>query len=1241
MRILRIRFKNLNSLAGEWEIDLTDPVYVQNGIFAITGPTGAGKSTLLDAICLALYGRTPRLDRISRTSNEIMSRHTGECWAEVSFETSAGRYLCRWSQRRARLRSGGELQQPAQEISNAVTGEILSGKIRETAGIIEEITGMDFDRFTRSMLLAQGGFAAFLQAGADARAPILEQITGTGIYSTISRRVHERLGIERAGLAALETEKASLRMLSPEEEETLAARQASILLESKELRDHIAKLREAAAWREHLDRLLDQKAEVEVAQQALEREWTDFSPERMRLDLAACAARVEPSHFFLVSLRQEQQVETSRLDWLSQERPQREQEAVSARNSLTRAENALSALRSRQQESIPVLREIRELDRQLADRYAREQAAAEEEKVKEKAAGDLGAQSEALEHTSRLLEDERKRLEDEILRNGEDEQLSGRMPGIRQRCALYETARRALADSTDRLDKARDRQNTAAQKLSALVCEEKEREGGLSSARERIGVLTSQRSELLCGRTVSQCREESRVLSGHQYRLDQAKRLAGLLRVAGERIARGEADRLKLAHEKKQAQRDAREAELRIGELDARIGMLQSRRELNRVRLLYSQARSALAEGVPCPVCGSTSHPFHDKEAVPETDVFETGDATDEETKAEEELREAQKAQVAARIRLAALEKSLEGLDGQLAEKKGEADTLEAELASDRAVLSGMSDAEPDAEAPFKQWIAERESTLAVLMEKNKALLDAVDRLDELLEKERAALGKLEAQASDREKEGQIIRAEASKTVAETDRLQAERDGHKEILDTRLKEIREELSPYGMESPAADTIPDFLRALDERAVRARTRGARMSEILIENNKLAEQRAIVLERTRHTEASLEEVRLARAALKKEREMVQADRISRYGTRDPDREEKAISDSLHVSEQIAMESRKTCERAEKDFHEHVVRIDALQTSLSARADRIRNAEADFAGALLSEGFADEETFLAACLSGSERAVLQTKSDELEQRRTGLKARGAEIALQIEREETRAPTDQSAEVLRDDVLRREQRLSALDSEAGALRQQLSAQQETTRRHGLLLERIAVREGICRDWERLHGLIGSADGKKFRNFAQGVTFDLLIGHANHQLSRLSDRYLLVHDPDAPLELAVIDNDQAGDIRSTKNLSGGESFLVSLSLALGLSRMSSRKVRVDSLFLDEGFGTLDDDTLESALETLAGLRQEGKLIGLISHVPAIRERIPAKIQVVPVAGGRSRLVGPGCVDCSSRPDSI
>ena len=129
-----------------------------------------------------------------------------------------------------------------------------------------------------------------------------------------------------------------------------------------------------------------------------------------------------------------------------------------------------------------------------------------------------------------------------------------------------------------------------------------------------------------------------------------------------------------------------------------------------------------------------------------------------------------------------------------------------------------------------------------------------------------------------------------------------------------------------------------------------------------------------------------------------------------------------------------------------------------------------------------------------------------------------------------------------------------------------------------------------------------------------------------------MSERYLLIHDPQQPLALNVIDNYQAGEIRSTKNLSGGESFIVSLALALGLSSMASRKVRVDSLFLDEGFGSLDEDSMDIALETLAGLRQEGKLIGVISHMQALQERIPTRIRVEPLMGGKSRIIGPGCV---------
>jgi DNA repair protein SbcC/Rad50 len=192
VRIQQIRFKNLNSLSGEWHIDFTHAAFASDGIFAIIGPTGAGKTTILDAICLALYGRTPRLPKISRSGNEVMSRQTGECFAEITFETAAGRFRCHWSQHRARKRPDGELQAPKHEIADADSGKIVETKLRGVAEQIESATGMDYNRFTRSMLLAQGDFAVFLQAAADERAPILEQITGTEIYSRISMQVHAR-----------------------------------------------------------------------------------------------------------------------------------------------------------------------------------------------------------------------------------------------------------------------------------------------------------------------------------------------------------------------------------------------------------------------------------------------------------------------------------------------------------------------------------------------------------------------------------------------------------------------------------------------------------------------------------------------------------------------------------------------------------------------------------------------------------------------------------------------------------------------------------------------------------------------------------------------------------------------------------------------------------------------------------------------------------------------------------------
>lgn len=214
-------------------------------------------------------------------------------------------------------------------------------------------------------------------------------------------------------------------------------------------------------------------------------------------------------------------------------------------------------------------------------------------------------------------------------------------------------------------------------------------------------------------------------------------------------------------------------------------------------------------------------------------------------------------------------------------------------------------------------------------------------------------------------------------------------------------------------------------------------------------------------------------------------------------------------------------------------------------------------------------------------------------------------------------------------------EAELKSVMEEKGKKLNQLESNAQSRQIKEKLRGNIAAKEEEYENYRELDSLIGSHDGKNFSKFAQGVTFETLIGHANRQLRSMSDRYLLAANIDQSLDLHILDNYQGGERRSVKNLSGGESFIVSLALALGLSRMVSKKTRVDSFFLDEGFGTLDENSLDMALATLENLRGEGKMIGIISHIPAVKERIAVNVEIIGTSGGKSIISGPGCSGAS------
>ena len=288
------------------------------------------------------------------------------------------------------------------------------------------------------------------------------------------------------------------------------------------------------------------------------------------------------------------------------------------------------------------------------------------------------------------------------------------------------------------------------------------------------------------------------------------------------------------------------------------------------------------------------------------------------------------------------------------------------------------------------------------------------------------------------------------------------------------------------------------------------------------------------------------------------------------------------------------------------------------------------------MATSDFTDEAEFVGARLSQDERNTLSQQQQQIDYTLKQAQSLLAQNQQALMQKQAHPLTGDDRETLIEKQQLMQSDNNYLLETIGAMNEQLknnSAKKDTQQEQH---KAINAQKEKLQVWQQLHKLIGSADGKKYRTFAQGLTFDIMVNHANAKLHKMSDRYLLIRDDNNALELNVIDNYQGGEIRSTKNLSGGEGFIISLALALGLSQMASHNIRVDSLFLDEGFGTLDEESLDIALDTLTSLQQEGKLIGVISHVAALKERILTQIQVTKLSGGFSQISGQGCQKIAS-----
>ena len=1224
MRILQIRFKNLNSLTGEWEIDLTHPVFASDGIFAITGPTGAGKTTILDAICLALYGRTPRLDRVTKSGNEIMSRHTGECFAEVVFETQGGRFRCHWSQHRARKKPEGEFQPPKHEIANADSGKIYESKLKGVAEKIEAATGMDFDRFTRSMLLAQGGFAAFLQAAPDERAPILEQITGTKIYSEISIRVHERRSMERNRLDTLEAELTGMKPLAPEEEQTLNESLAKKVQQEAELTKTLTQKNQAVVWLEGMARLEDELKALEKAATELQCRVEDFAPMEKKLRLANQALELSADYAALTAIRREQGRDRRSLDECREALPDLANAAKQAQDAMQKALQSLAARKADQEKALPVIRKIRELDLKISEKEAPIETArdslaelsASGKTIQQKQKSDLGE----LDKQRKLFDD----LGVFLLASKEDEKLIEHLAGLKSQFDGLKSLSKQVAGKLQEKGRAeadlKKAQGKWQKELDGLGKEKRD----LEKNRKAFEAHRNERLSKLDGREPSQWRKCQSDLADQKALIGKTLEAMESLHKSRELSRQLQTQRGKLESETLTLSKTLETQNEKQVAFEKEESLLETQLTLLKRIEDLEEARKQLQDGEPCPLCGAKTHPFAEGN-VPVPDETQQSLA-----RVRRDLKSIAEDISGVKVKLAQVKKDIEQTSVSLKDHAGKIDAASRLIGENCDHL----DVEPrlnasDPELPRKLKKLQDEN--ARQLERATGVLNDTDTIDKALALLRDSLEKARESLSKRERDTQAAESKKDACRQLLDRIEKESLEVEDQQKSTLARLQKEIEPYGIAVPSVESVDTVYARLVERRDRWVSENSQKTKVAGKIAALEIQTQHQAGQFLNLEADITKQKKLLDDLLRGQDALRRDRLELFGDKKTSDEEKRFFDAIESADKNLDGARQKESIANQTLSQQKQKIDELEKTIRNRDIQSNTANASFQERLKAFGFNDEENYKASCLSEDKRGQLARQAKKLADEKIEIASRKREKTQLLEAERIKRITDEPLEALKESVIVLTKAQRELQQEMGGIRQKLMDNQNLKKEQQERGGAIEAQTVECARWDLLHELIGSADGKKYRNFAQGLTFEMMVGHANRQLQKMTDRYLLIRDNAQPLELNVIDNYQAGEIRSTKNLSGGESFIVSLSLALGLSRMASKNVRIDSLFLDEGFGSLDEEALDTALEILASLRQEGKVIGVISHVPALKERIGAQIQVTPQTGGRSRVDGPGC----------
>ena len=1217
MKLCKLKLKNLNSFREEIELDFEKSPLDEASLVAITGPTGAGKTTLLDAICVALYGKTPRLTGSgSQNPNHLISHGETNSHAEVHFVANGVCYLAEWSIRRGSSPKG---QLRSTENGGLITdrlssqGKSLGSSENTISEEIKVILGLDFDAFKRSVMLAQGEFAAFLKADLKSRREILEKTVGIGIYNKLNDKLNEKENEARDAHSLLDHQLDAVLDAVPEaSHEKLAEAKAELdrlQTSSNELSaksDKIQKEKEREKKRaedsaklqsseKRQEALLNQQPMIEALE--AERERANLA-NRLLLEKQAFDTAKSELRKADAGLRQaetelaeaQKQFEENQADFDEKDQAYQTAQTASeqktetyreAKSDVARANTQFELVEERKPRLQQFKGKINTLSNELADAY-KKQATLEEDICK----------------AETFL--------------AENPLPSDKQPRLTQAKELRVELRSQRQQQADRLNSQSEHTseiNRLKRKLSALS-EDQEK---LLEDKVNAGVLFSKtETELKACQATGNLedwqdgREQSR----------QALSIAQRYETSHEQLCNEQRNAAKLQEcitaldESLNDLKEKLEIQTHLcTHADAEVTKFKAEKELALLAHPINQLRRQLKPGEPCHVCGSTEHPCADEVELDSEEQLEIAQKTlDAAEKKAQEVQE-QKKNIEQEQLLLQQDKTRAAT--QIDTCKTEIKRLKGEIESARTQWQALYETVDISSEWVEEKITEADTAIDDLNNAGNAYKEASYKLKEVSEK-------LTTCERDIARENKLLEDNQQKLDAVT----VEIENLTTDIENSVTRLRELLPDTFDGIDIGDAVNQFADKIETTATYEQERDEKQKD-LTDCNSLIREKEGSLKTTQDNhgelQAEIEEYRNKRNGF------LDAARSKTGGLATEEDIDAAIK-RLHATIQSKADRRDEADqklRKSRDQHtDKQADLRNCQHQQVKRSKDLGKAQAAYFEKLSAAGFDSAQAHDNASLTDSEIQQIQKEIDDYIQEKNLLEEEIAILRTQFEE----VPFDpQVLERITAQVEEIKAQVQEVQRDIVVKQIEIAQLTDALSKREALDDKIQEAAKELNRWTHLKSAIGE---NKLFNFASNIILRQVNRLANEQLDFLSSgRYQLKAEGiDEKLRLTIIDRWNANEERPVETLSGGESFLTSLALALALSELSRGRAQIHSLFLDEGFGTLDSETLDVAIAALEGLQMQGRSIFLISHIGELTRRIPVRIAVEKMGNGSSRV---------------